>query len=112
MKITSSEYLSGKCRLSLPRFTAECDSEEASAGLMSEFFDSIRKGAISYAEETPGVRRYAADFTCESADGSIKAAVVLTCRKISDTGGITTARRQLVTLWCGTTLKEFTVRDL
>ena len=112
MKINSREYSYGKCHLSLPHVISESDDEAISAELMNVFFEKIKDEATSYAESTSEVRRYITDFTMESGEDTVSITVKLTARKISNSGGLFTARREIFTLWQGTTLKKFTFCDI
>ena len=98
--------------MSLPHVISENDDEAISTELMNVFFEKIKDEATSYAESTSEVRRYIADFTMESGEDTVSITVKLTARKISQSSGIFTTRREIFTLWQGTTLKNFTFRDI
>ena len=112
MKIIVSECTGGKCHLSLPQVVAESADEAAGADLMNSFFEKLKDEIVTYCKGSSEVRRYTAEFTCDTAEGTVSIAVKLSARKSSQFGTVTTAKREVFTGWRGTALEKFTFRDL
>ena len=112
MIINEKEYVSGKCRLVLPHFTPEKDTEAKCASLMNSFFGKLRDEAVLFSKSSPELRRYTSCCTSDTEGDTVSVTLRLCARRVSAFGRVTTSRRDVFTRWKDTSLAEFSFRDL